>query len=94
MDVKVISDYVSGCRSRRSNIIMDVVVYSTGLIYTSVCASNDATTEDIENEVNLQYPTGIPARWCISKDKTFRTGENNPHPCEKDRSRQHYLLSC
>lgn len=68
-------------------------IYSKGIVACSVCVPKDMKPEEIELAVNLENPTGIESRWTISKDK-FRDGGENPHECENDKNRKHYLLNC
>lgn len=70
-----------------------VVVYSSGICMASVCAEKGMTPQQVEDEVNIVNPTGISSRWRISDD-AFREGADNPHPCDKEPDRLHYLLSC
>lgn len=72
----------------------EVMIYSDGLLYCSVCAPKDMPIEAVTNEVNRQQPTGITSQWQLSKDETFKNGEPNPCPCEKDNTRLHYLFNC
>lgn len=67
-------------------------VYSVGLCYLSVCT----TLTDrgaIEARANSEQPTGTRGRWVIAKDP-FRTGEPNPHRCERNPRAKHWLLVC
>ena len=69
-------------------------IYARGLIYMSVC-TNIADEKEIERMANLENPTGIKSKWRIDSEGKFRTGESNPHPCEKKpETHYHYLLSC
>lgn len=70
----------------------EVEIYAAGLFYLSLCASSDIEVNQIELQANLEYPTGV-SPWSIA-DENFRDGSKNPHQCEKDESRLHYLLSC
>ena len=71
-----------------------VMVYSSGLCCCSVCVPSEMPVEEIERQTNVKYPTGIAGQWKVSTDKTFRDGAANPHPCEADHTRLHYLLDC
>jgi hypothetical protein len=71
-----------------------VIVYSSGIVSCSVCASGKLPKREVESEVNRINPTGIGSRWKISKDKTFSSGESNPCTCGKYKNRKHYLLNC
>ncbi len=73
---------------------MRTIIYSSGVVCASVCAPKEMPVTEIEEDVNLQLPTGIDSKWKISKDATFKTGEKNPHECEKDEKKLHYLLNC
>lgn len=74
---------------------MDAIhVYSVGLCALSVCAPKGMTKKRLKAAVNAGHPTGIRHQWEFSKDKTFRTGQSNPCPCEDDPERLHYLMNC
>jgi len=69
-----------------------VQLYKVGLCYASVCAAADVEPEEIEREVNAQYPTGISSRWQVS-DEPFASGAPNPSPCNTEPdARRHWLL--
>lgn len=70
-----------------------VKVYSTGVCYCSVCADKDLTLTEVESIVNGINHTGLKSKWKISTED-FMTGEKNPHECEKDSSKLHYLMVC
>ena len=72
----------------------DVQVYANGIVCCSVCAPEGMPVELIEEEVNLNNPTGISSPWRVSDDEAFATGEPHPHPCEQVPGRLHYLLNC
>lgn len=69
-------------------------VYSSGICQCSVCVPNHFTIEEIEGVVNQENPTGISSLWKVSTDPTFKEGNSNPCPCEKDPDRKHYLMVC
>jgi hypothetical protein len=69
-----------------------VTVYSLGICSCSVCSSI-AEPEELTRVVNLINPTGLDHPWSIS-EQPFRTGEANPHQCEKEPNRKHYLFEC
>jgi len=69
-------------------------IYSTGFICMSVCASKDMTREGVEEQANIESPTGISSGWKISEDTTFADGHPMPCPCENDPDCQHWLLNC
>ncbi len=75
-------------------ILKDITIYSRGLVVCSVCVPKDMSREDIEQQVNMQNPTGIDSQWKISKDETFKSGEKNPCECGTAEGRLHYLLNC
>lgn len=66
--------------------------YTVGLCHASVCT--DMTDEQATEMLNAMYPTGISSKWHISEEKTFRTGEPNPKPCEDGQGRRHILFVC
>lgn len=68
--------------------------YRVGLCHASVCAPKDMPIETVEMQVNADHPTGIDSRWQLDEADHFASGETNPCPCEQDRERQHWLLSC
>ena len=70
-----------------------ITIYSSGLCYCSVCAPVEATRGTIEADVNFQNPTGLDSQWKIA-DEPFSCGGDNPHVCESDPNRQHWLLVC
>ena len=67
-----------------------MTVYAHGLVYSSVCAT---TEEEASSELNLQWPTGLDHSWSVANEP-FRTGEANPHQCEQDPSKKHWLFTC
>ena len=72
----------------------DVVIYTQGLVYASVCASKSLSRELVEEEVNRKSPIGEDFWWAISKGN-FKGGEPNPCDCPKSpRYRRHWLLNC
>jgi len=72
----------------------ELEVYNDGFVHCSIC-TNVKSRKRIEELVNLKNPTGIESRWKISRDKTFRSGEANPCPCEKNpKTHKHYLMEC
>ena len=68
-------------------------IYSYGIVYCSVCVQKDVPPAQIEKDVNAEHPTGIHSSWKIAKEN-FRSGEANPHQCEHEEDRLHYLLVC
>src|SRR5947209_5782008 len=59
-------------------------VYAIGLVCASVCTN--LSDEEATRRLNWQHPTGV-GPWHIASDRTFRTGEANPHPCERGEGR-------
>jgi len=70
-----------------------IEIYRMGIVHCSVCVPKEMTREEIVAAVNNKAPTGISNGWLIHEDK-FRTGEENPHTCEVNSSRLHYLMVC
>ncbi|MES2409674.1 MAG: hypothetical protein V4509_05250 [Patescibacteria group bacterium] len=68
-------------------------IYAKGIVACSICSPKEKSIEDIEVEVNAELPTGISSQWKIANEN-FMTGEKNPHECENDKDRLHYLLKC
>jgi hypothetical protein len=67
-------------------------VYGYGILYCSVCSS--LPLEETIERVNIENPTNIDSEWQLSQEP-FRTGEANPHPCEKyPETHKHYLFIC
>ena len=73
--------------------IKEINIYGKGLIACSVCVIKGTNKKEIEKVVNDENPTGIDSKWKIHKGN-FVEGEKNPHDCEKDKNREHYLLTC
>jgi hypothetical protein len=69
-----------------------IELYSVGLCYASACAPGDAGRDDVEMAANRIAPTGI-APWRVA-DEPFQDGAANPHACEDDETRKHWLLWC
>jgi hypothetical protein len=69
-----------------------VVVYSVGPCYASACVERGTSREVVEAEVNRDQPTGV-GPWRIAQE-SFADGAPNPHGCETDPGREHYLLQC
>jgi hypothetical protein len=73
----------------------EVVVYATGLVVCSVCASADMDADAVEAAVNAVSPTGISSEWQCSSDPVFATGEPQPGPCDRlPETRRHWLMEC
>lgn len=67
-------------------------VYREGLFFMSVCT--DMTPEEAEQYAQTIKSSGTSRGWKVSKDKTFRTGEPNPCPCDQHPDRIHILFDC
>jgi hypothetical protein len=65
---------------------------SPGLVCASVCTS--LSVRDATLRLNREVPTGIASRWAKSRDKTFATGETNPHACTEHPGHRHLLFNC
>jgi hypothetical protein len=70
----------------------DFYVLAWGLVAATVCTS--LPIEDATKRLNLELPTGISSRWAPAPDKTFHTGEPNPHQCAQYAAHQHVLFQC
>lgn len=95
--------FSSGANSKRGAVVEramppipgpNVVVYTQGLVYASVCAPADMSIGDLLHEVNMVSPTGLERGWQLSPEEKFRSGEPNPCVCELDSMKVHRLLSC
>lgn len=71
----------------------NLIVYSNGLVHCSVCADNNLSKEEVERLVNARNCAGTQNGWKIDTEK-FADGGDNPHQCEKDENRLHYLMVC
>lgn len=71
----------------------DVNVYAGGVVCCSVCVPREMPREQVETEVSEENPTGLDHGWKIS-DEPFSDEQPNPHPCERDAERLHYLMVC
>lgn len=71
-----------------------IIIYSMGICSMSICVKKDLKKAFIEKEINKMSPSGVPTKWQISKDKTFRSGQTNPCQCKENDNRLHYLLNC
>lgn len=68
---------------------MSTIIYSgPGICYLSACT--DDSDEVATAVVNRLCPSETP--WVIAEED-FRSGEPNPHPCEKDPARRHVLFT-
>lgn len=75
------------------NNLKPINIYSSGLVYCSVCAPAEMTADELTQAVNLKNPTGLEHGWQIASEP-FKDCSENPHTCEQDSSRKHWLLSC
>ncbi len=72
-----------------------VIAYSLGMFTASVCAVNDLTPQEVQDEFNRISPSGTENGWVLSEDTHFRQGNTNPCPCDKfPETRKHYLFNC
>ncbi len=72
----------------------DIVIYSNGLVFCSVCCHQDFTIEEITLWVNLTNETGTVNGWEHSKRKNFKQGNTNPCQCNTMSNHKHYLFEC
>ncbi len=71
---------------------VEFTAYSMGICYASVCTNLSVAAA--ERKLNLSEPAGPGLRWKHADEK-FRTGEDNPCPCETHpETHKHYLFSC
>ena len=72
---------------------MDFEVYSIGIVHASVCTS--LSDEEATKRINAEHPTGTSSMWAVSKSATFRDGNPNPCPCERNpKTHRHILFEC
>lgn len=72
----------------------DIDIYSSGIVFCSICVPEDLTQLAIEEGVNNQLPLHGDLRWKVSKAPCFRGGELNPCKCPHTSGRLHYLMEC
>jgi len=71
----------------------DFEAYAVGIISASVCTS--LPLEEAMKRLNEQEPLDGGLRWEKSTDKTFKSGQPNPCPCEQNpKTHKHYLFNC
>lgn len=73
---------------------MTIELIGAGIVSASVCAPEDMPPEQVTEELNRLYPTGISSRWRLDSAPAFKGGEPNPGPCEQRKQRTHYLFHC
>lgn len=61
-----------------------------GICHMQVCATADATDEEILYTANAKNPSGTSLGW----GKVYRRGKNKPVTCNDDANRKHFILSC
>ena len=71
----------------------DITIYANGCVYCSVCADKKLSVKEITEYVNSANFTGIDSKWKLAKEN-FEGGDKNPHTCEKDGNKKHYLFVC
>ena len=68
-------------------------ILAWGLIYASVCTSED--DETTASRLNAEMPTGISSRWEVCDESTFADGTPNPCPCpDQPTTHRHVLFNC
>jgi len=78
---------------RGGGYMIDFEAYSIGIVCASVCSR--LSKEDTKERMNRENPTGLEHGWDFCKDKTFKTGQPNPCPCEDEpETHKHYLFNC
>jgi hypothetical protein len=80
---------------RASDVNTDeVVVYTVGIFYCSVCAPVALSGEEVADRVERQSPAGTSNGWTVSDETTFAGGAPMPSPCDHDPvNRRHWLLA-
>jgi hypothetical protein len=74
--------------------LSEVDIYSPyGIVHCSVCVPKGMTKKQIEEAVNILNPTGTSTKWEIDEN-SFNDGSKNPHICESDKNKKHYLMVC
>jgi hypothetical protein len=72
---------------------MDFYVYSEGPMACSVCSA--LPVEELVERLNAERPSGTTGGWQLDPSPTFKGGEPNPCPCDRDpETRKHYLFMC
>lgn len=69
----------------------DFEIYTHGLVYCSVCTSQDASKAT--ETLNFRHPTGISHGWRIA-DEAFKDGTPNGCQCPEKPSHKHFLFVC
>ena len=70
-----------------------IKIYAYGLCYCSICADENLSINEINDYINAHNPTGINSKW-KKTEEDFRDGTMNPHSCETEKNRLHYLFVC
>jgi hypothetical protein len=65
--------------------------FIVGVAHMQVCASADATDEDILALCNAENPSGTTKGW-TTVDRTDR--QTGPVQCKSDPTRTHFLVGC
>jgi hypothetical protein len=69
----------------------EFTIYSTGVVYASVCSSLSA--EDTAQRLNTEMPSGVQP-WKLA-DEPFNNGAPNPCLCDRNpKTHKHYLFNC
>jgi hypothetical protein len=61
-----------------------------GICHMQVCATADATDEEVLEIANRENPSGTSRGWA----SVVREGEGAPVPCESEPQRIHLLVRC
>lgn len=72
----------------------DVVIYTVGFCYCSVCAQKDVPIDKVVARTNVLHPTGLSHGWELDEKGEVADETPMPSPCNQDKDRTHYLLSC
>lgn len=74
----------------------EVFCVAWGLIFHIICAPHDMPVEEMMEQTNRLYPTGIASKWVLAnpppKEGAWR--DTNTLPCPDCAKRFHYLLNC
>lgn len=76
--------------------VMEVEVYSRGIVHCSVCAPPEMSGDEVASHVEYATPAGTDLGWQVSKDATFSDGvtlNGGIVECHNGKTR-HWLLDC
>lgn len=71
----------------------EVIVYTVGVCYLSVCVRTEVDAVRMTRLVNSTHPTGLSHGWEIARER-FADGQANPSPCNTSPGRRHVLFIC